>query len=70
VTLKRRRWTEGSRLRAWGGFGLGAAHHLLASVKRKGLAGAGEAGRAVAQAHAYYGRYRASSGLLDKAGAR
>jgi GT2 family glycosyltransferase len=70
VTLKRRRWTEGSRLRAWGGFGLGAVHHLLASVKRKGPAGVGEAGRAVAQARAYHARYRASNGLLDKGAAR
>jgi GT2 family glycosyltransferase len=68
VTLKRRRWTEGSRLRAWGGFGLAAAHHLLASVRRAGLAGIGEAGRSVAQARGHYARYRASGGRLDRVG--
>jgi glycosyltransferase involved in cell wall biosynthesis len=36
VTLKRRRFTEGSRLRGWSGFGLAAAHSYLAACKRYG----------------------------------
>jgi glycosyltransferase involved in cell wall biosynthesis len=36
VTLKRRRWTEGSRLRAWLGFVAAGAHVYLASVRRLG----------------------------------
>jgi GT2 family glycosyltransferase len=66
VTLKRRRWTEGSRLRAWSGFGVGTAHLLLASVKRRGLAGFSEARRTVAQARSYYTGYLASGRRLDK----
>lgn len=37
VTLKRRRYTEGSRLRGWTGFGLAAAHAYLAASRRYGL---------------------------------
>lgn len=61
VTLKRRRWTEGSRLRGWLGFGLAVAHLYAASVKRNGYAGLGEARAAVAQARAYYAAFLASS---------
>lgn len=65
VTLKRRRWTEGSRLRAWLGFGVGAGHLLLSSVKRMGFAGFGDARRTLARARAYYGDYLSSGRRLD-----
>lgn len=69
VTLKRRRWTEGSRLRAWGGFGVAALHLLLSAVKRMGVAGFGEACRTIAQARAYYADYLSTGGRLDKGAA-
>ena len=59
VTLKRRRWTEGSPLRGWLGFALAVAHLFAAAVKRRGFAGVGEARRTVAQARAYYTAYLA-----------
>jgi glycosyltransferase involved in cell wall biosynthesis len=66
VTLKRRRWTEGSPLRAWAGFALASGHLYLASIRRLGFsAGRGEAGRALGQAWSHYRsfvRSRASSG--------
>jgi len=61
VTLKRRRWTEGSRLRGWGGFWLGAVHVYLASVRRCGLSGVGEARRSVTYALTYYTNFIHSS---------
>lgn len=54
VTLKRRRWTEESRLRGWIGFGLAVAHTYAASIKRSGFAGFGEARATVGQAWEYY----------------
>jgi glycosyltransferase involved in cell wall biosynthesis len=57
VTLKRRRWTEGSRLRAWFGFALAVAHLFAASVKRRGRAGIGDAQRTVALARAHYAAF-------------
>ena len=54
VTLKRRRCTEGSWLRAWPGFGLAIIHLYLASMKSSGFNGCGEARRTVAQGWAYY----------------
>jgi len=54
VTLKRRRWTEGSRLRAWSGFGLGVVHTYMAAIKRSGFHGFGEGRKTVALARAYY----------------
>jgi glycosyltransferase involved in cell wall biosynthesis len=67
VTLKRRRWTEGSRLRGWAGFAIAGVHLLLASVKRRGLAGIGEAGKTIAQAKRYYSCYLNSDRLADGA---
>jgi len=64
VTLKRRRWTEGSPLRGWLGFALAVAHLYAAAVKRRGFAGVGEARRTVAQARAYYAAY-----VADREGA-
>ncbi len=61
VTLKRRRWTEGSRFRGWLGFALAVAHLYAASVKRSGYAGVAEARATVAQARAYYAAFLASS---------
>lgn len=57
VTLKRRRWTEGSKLRGWAGFALAVAHLFAASLKRSGIAGIGEARQAVARARAYYAAF-------------
>jgi glycosyltransferase involved in cell wall biosynthesis len=54
VTLKRRRWTEGSRLRAWPGFGLAIIHACMSSIRRSGFSGLRETRRTVAQAWAYY----------------
>jgi GT2 family glycosyltransferase len=68
VTLKRRRWTEGSRLRAWPGFGLAIMHLYLASIKRSGLSGFRESRRTVAQAWAYYTRFVQSAQLTGKSG--
>jgi glycosyltransferase involved in cell wall biosynthesis len=61
VTLKRRRWTEGARLRGWLGFALAVAHLYAAAVKRSGYAGLGEARATVAQARAYYAAFLASA---------
>jgi glycosyltransferase involved in cell wall biosynthesis len=69
VTLKRRRWTERSPVRAWAGFALAGAHLLVASVKRRGLAGVGEARRTISQARDYYSRYLESGRLADRAAA-
>jgi GT2 family glycosyltransferase len=67
VTLKRRRWTERSILRAWAGFFLASIHLLLASIKRRGLtAGICEARRTVDQARVYYRRYLDSGRLVDR----
>jgi len=66
VTLKRRRWTEESRLRAWPGFGLAILHLYIASIKRSGLGGFREARRAVAQAWAYYTRFVESAQIASK----
>ena len=62
VTLKRRRWTEGSWLRGWGGFWLGAGHVYLAGIKRGGLSGVGDARRSVARALSYYTTFVESKG--------
>jgi glycosyltransferase involved in cell wall biosynthesis len=61
VTFKRRRWTEGSRLRGWLGFALAAGHLYAASVKRSGIAGIAEARQTVAQARAYHAVFLAST---------
>jgi glycosyltransferase involved in cell wall biosynthesis len=61
VTFKRRRWTEGSRLRGWLGFALAAGHLYAASVKRSGVAGIAEARQTVAQARAYHAVFLAST---------
>ncbi len=66
VTLKRRRWTEGSRLRAWFGFGLAVAHLFAASVKRRGPAGIGDARQAVALARAHYASFLAARDEVDR----
>lgn len=67
VTLKRRRWTERSRVRAWSGFCFAGAHLFLASVKRRGIAGVGEARQTIAQARRYYSTYLESGRLADGA---
>lgn len=55
ITLKRRRWTEGSPLRAWAGFAVAGGHLYLASIRRLGFsAGLAEAGRALTQAWRHY----------------
>jgi glycosyltransferase involved in cell wall biosynthesis len=61
VTFKRRRWTEGSRLRGWLGFVLAAGHLYAASVKRSGVAGIAEARQTIAQARAYHAVFLASA---------
>jgi len=61
VTLKRRRWTEGSRLRGWGGFWFAALHAYLAAIKRRGLPGILEAQGTIAQARAYYANFLQSA---------
>jgi GT2 family glycosyltransferase len=66
VTLKRRRWTEGSQLRAWSGFGLAIIHLYIASIKRAGLSGCREARRTVAQAWVYYSRFVESSQIAGR----
>jgi glycosyltransferase involved in cell wall biosynthesis len=66
VTLKRRRWTEGSWLRAWLGFGIAVAHLFAASVKRRGRTGIGEARRTVALTHAYYAAFIAARDGMDR----
>jgi glycosyltransferase involved in cell wall biosynthesis len=60
VTLKRRRWTEGSFLRGWGGFIFAAAHLFAASARRSGLTGIGEARKVVAQARSYHAAFLTS----------
>jgi glycosyltransferase involved in cell wall biosynthesis len=70
VTLKRRRWTEGSRLRAWPGFGLAIIHVYLASIKRAGFDGFDEAHRTVAQAWAYYTNFVKSARIAMEASQR
>ncbi len=62
VTLKRRRWTEGSRLRGWLGLVIAVAHLYAAAVKRRGFEGIGEARRTVAQARTYYAAFLATRG--------
>lgn len=57
VTLKRRRWTEQRRLRAWFGFGIAAGHIYLASIRRSGIAGIREAQRTIGQSLAYYAKF-------------
>jgi glycosyltransferase involved in cell wall biosynthesis len=57
VTLKRRRWTEGSWLRGWGGFWLAVIHVFSADVRRRGFAGLTEAWRTVAFARIYYANF-------------
>ncbi len=66
VTLKRRRWTEGSRLRGWSGFGLAVAHLFAASVKRRGRAGIGEAWRTVGLARAHYAAFLAAGDGVNR----
>ncbi len=66
VTLKRRRWTEGSRLRGWSGFGLAVAHLFAASVKRRGRAGIGEAWRTVGLARANYAAFLAAGDSVER----
>jgi glycosyltransferase involved in cell wall biosynthesis len=68
VTLKRRRWTEGSSLRAWPGLVLAVIHLYLASAKRSGFIGCGEAGRAVSQAWAYYTNFVESTPAARRGG--
>ncbi len=64
VTLKRRRWTERSRARAWLGFGVAAAHVELASIRRLGpRAGVATANRAIANAWAHYRAYKRGRNL-------
>ncbi len=62
VTLKRRRWTEGAKLRGWLGFALAVAHLYAASAKRSGRAGLREARTTVAQAKRYYSAFLAAGG--------
>ncbi len=66
VTLKRRRWTEGSRLRAWFGFVLGVAHLFAASVKRRGPAGIGDARRTVGLARTHYAAFLAARDGMNR----
>ena len=64
VTLKRRRFTEGSRLRGWTGFGLAAAHAYLAACKRYGpRAGTRLGNRTLKAAWSYYEKYKRGQGL-------
>lgn len=65
VTLKRRRQTEGSWLRGWGGFWLAVIHAHLAAIKRRGLPGIREARRTVAHARAYYANNAESTGRRE-----
>ncbi len=61
VTLKRRRWTERSPVRAWVGFAVAAAHLYLASIKRNGLSGGLAAAHStVNQAWSYYSAFARS----------
>jgi glycosyltransferase involved in cell wall biosynthesis len=65
VTLKRRRLTEGSPLRAWLGFGLASAHLVLASVRRLGLtAGTRTARQAIGTAWSDYDKHKRQLGLV------
>ncbi len=66
VTLKRRRWTEGSKLRGWLGFALAVAHLFAASLKRSGLAGIGEARQTVARARSYYAAFLATVAVEEE----
>jgi GT2 family glycosyltransferase len=64
VTLKRRRYTEGSRLRGWTGFGLAAVHTYLAACRRYGLrAGTQLGNRTLKAAWRDYERYKRERGL-------
>jgi len=64
VTLKRRRFTEGSRLRGWTGFGLAAAHAYLAACKRYGpRAGTRLGNRTLKAAWSDYEKYKRGQGL-------
>jgi GT2 family glycosyltransferase len=63
VTLKRRRFTEGSRLRAWAGFGLAAAHAYLAACRRFGpKAGTQLGNRTLKAAWRDYEKYKRGRG--------
>lgn len=67
ITLKRRRFTDRSRLRAWLGFVVAAAHAELASVRRLGpRAGTRTANRAIATAWSDYQAYKRTRGLEQK----
>jgi glycosyltransferase involved in cell wall biosynthesis len=68
VTLKRRRWTEGSKLRGWAGFAFAVAHLFAAALKRSGFAGIGEARRTVARARTYYAAFLATAALEEERG--
>ena len=70
VTLKRRRWTEGSRLRAWPGFAVAVIHLYLASIKSSGLEGGRDACRAVGLALAYHASFTASARTAGDGGLR
>lgn len=64
VTLKRRRYTEGSRLRGWTGFGLAAVHAYLAACRRYGLrAGTQLGNRTLKAAWRDYEKYKRGRGL-------
>jgi GT2 family glycosyltransferase len=67
VTLKRRRFTEGSRLRGWSGFGLAAAHAYLAACRRYGLrAGTQLGNRTLKAAWRDYEKYKRGQGLGEE----
>ena len=64
VTLKRRRYTESSRLRGWAGFGLAAAHAYLAACRRYGpRAGTQLGDRTLKAAWRDYEKYKRGRGL-------
>jgi glycosyltransferase involved in cell wall biosynthesis len=67
ITLKRRRWTDCSPVKAWFGFGLACAHLGLASVRRSGSqTGAREAREAIVLARDFYLTYRRRRSNADR----
>lgn len=67
VTLKRRRFTEGSRLRGWTGFGLAAAHVYLAACRQQGLKVGTQLGsRTLRTAWRDYEKYKRERGLGEE----
>jgi glycosyltransferase involved in cell wall biosynthesis len=53
VTFKRRRYTEGSFIRAWLGLAVGVGHNCMAAMKRRGPVGLGDARSSLRTARAY-----------------